>query len=320
MQCGACYTPWNKCIDIHYKHGQKNQPSEPARSASRKKWQKEEWTDWGYSPRRRSQPHDYAEPSPRKRPKTPKKKKQTEQNYGAPTLDPPWQHAGTGSSHPQTTVPAMGKAETSLLTELVHAIETSDRPIPEEVQTVIEKAKRPIEPPPTTAKTVRQAFDKLEKKRKGLQQAHNARSKLHTSWTQYVEESIKRWKSFATDFATKDAELEKKVNEAREAVQEAKSKYDTAKEDNDRQDRETVEEPEEISDGMDEDNHEKMATSEEIQANITMMVTNLENLRMRQPPDPEQQALKKQRTDAGEDGVAPGFGSSALKPFPAPGK
>lgn len=206
----------------------------------------------------------------------------------------------------------MGKAETSLLTELVQALETSDKPISDEVQIVIEKAKKPIEPPPATAKTVRQAFDKLEKKRKGLQQACAARAKLHTSWTTYVEESIKRWKDFATDFAQKDADLEQKVTEAREAVQEAKIKYDTAKEENDRQDLDTTEELEVISDGMEDDTQDKMATSEEIQANITKMVSNLESLRVRQPPESEQ-VHKKQRTDAGEDGTAPALGSAALQ-------
>lgn len=145
----------------------------------------------------------------------------------------------------------MGSAETTLLSELVQALETSNQPIAEEVQAGVEKAKRPIEPPPATAKTVRQAFDKLEKKRKNLQNAYNARSKLHKSWSDYIEESISRWKTFATDFATKDADLDQRVAEAKEAVQEAKNKYDKAKEENDRQDH-PGEEVEEVSDGMEE--------------------------------------------------------------------
>ena len=49
----------------------------------------------------------------------------------------------------------------------------------EDVQAVVDKAKRPVEPPPATAKTARQAFDRLEKKRKQLSQAQKARTKLH---------------------------------------------------------------------------------------------------------------------------------------------
>lgn len=324
-QCGSCYTVWNKCIDIHYVHGQKNYTQESNRSTSRKKWQKEDWDSYGYSPRRRTDPAaGYPSPSPRKRTKASKQKKNKQQdNYGAPALDPPWQAtASSMQHHAEAATSSAGGAEASLLTELVQVLESSDKPLSDEIQTVIEKAKRPIEPPPATAKTVRQTFDKLEKKRKSLQQAQNARAKLHKSWTQYVEESIKRWQTFATDFAKKDAELEQKVTEAQEALLEAKKKYDTAKEDNDRQDQ-TGDKVEEISDMEDEGTDkvvEKMATSEEIQANISMMVENLETLRMKPNIDQSEHVHKKQRTQEGGEASTPGFGASALTPFPAPGK
>ena len=217
----------------------------------------------------------------------------------------------------------MGSAEASLLTELVHAIETSDLTPTDEMQTVIEKAKKPPEAPPVTAKTVRQTFDKLEKKRKMLQQAQTARTNLHQSWNQYIEESVKRWKTFAIDFAGKDADLEKKVMTAKEAVLEAKQKYDTAKEDNDRQDAAHVEEVEDISDGMDEDPPDRMATAEEIKANITAMVTSMEALRTHPIAEQGEQASKKQRTDPGEAGDVtgpPAYGQAALQPFGGPGK
>ena len=154
-------------------------------------------------------------------------------------------------------------------------------------------------------------------------QAQNARLKLHSSWTQYIDEPVKLRRTFATDFANKDAELAKKVTEAKEAVQEAKNKYDTAKEDNDRQDAANIEDVEEISDGMEDEPTDKMATAEEIQANINTMVDNLEVLRARRAQDQSEHANKKQRTDPGDDGELPGqhgFGASALKPSGAPGK
>ena len=154
-------------------------------------------------------------------------------------------------------------------------------------------------------------------------QAQNARLKLHRSWTQYIDESVKLWRTFATDFANKDAELAKKVTEAKEAVQKAKKKYDTEKEDNDRQDAANIEDVEEISDGMEDEPTDKMATAEEIQANINKMVDNLEVLRARPAQEQSEHANKKQRTDPGDDGELPGqhgFGASALKPFGAPGK
>lgn len=216
-------------------------------------------------------------------------------------------------------------AERTLLQELVHALEHSDTTVSDEVQTVIDKTKKAPEPPPpsASAKSVRQAFDKLEKKRKSLHQAQQARGKLHQSWFNYIEESAKRWRSFAEDFAKKDQELEKKVSEAKELVQEARSKYDAAKEANDKQDADLMAEVEEISDGMDEDSPDKMASSEEIQAGIQSMLTTLESFRPRPSEEAaEAHQAKKPRLDTAPEGStdARGPGSAALQPFHKPDK
>ena len=190
-----------------------------------------------------------------------------------------------------------------------------------EVQTVIDKAKKPTEPP-TTTKSVRQAWDKLEKKRKQLQQAQAARSNLHQSWASYIEESVKRWKTFAADFAQKDENLEKKVQEAREAMQEAKDKYDTVREAIDKQDALQLEQPEELSDYMEEEPTDKMVSAEEIRAGIDSMVSTLETVRIRPQEDPpDAQASKKAKTGHGDgETEQPLPGSGALQPFARPGK
>ena len=212
----------------------------------------------------------------------------------------------------------MGSAEANILQELVTAIEQPDQPVTDEIQAVVEKAKRPPERP-VIAKSVRQAFDKLEKKRKNLNHALKARKKLHTSWTNYIEESVTSWKQFAADFTAKDPDLEKKVIEAREAVQEARNKYDAAKEANDKQDAAALEDVEEISDGMDEDQVDKIASAEDIKAGIQSSLDSLESFRVTPlEAHPEAMAHKKQKTGGGEeDPHCPG--SSALKPFHQPG-
>ncbi|CAL1152296.1 unnamed protein product, partial [Cladocopium goreaui] len=85
------------------------------------------------------------------------------QNYGAPALEPPWQGSETAPVQQQPTSAGSDNAE-QYLTELVAALETSDQPITADVQKVIDKTKQP----PATAKSVTQAFQKLEKKRKQL--------------------------------------------------------------------------------------------------------------------------------------------------------
>lgn len=214
-------------------------------------------------------------------------------------------------------------AEGHLLHELVQALEQSDQAVTEEVQTVIDKSKKVSEAaPPVSAKSVRQAFDKLEKKRKSLQQAQQARGKLHQSWLNYIEESAKRWKSFAEDFTKKDQELEKRVTEAKELLQEARAKYDAAKEANDKQDQAIMDDVEEISDGMEEEGTDHIkATSEKIHAGIESMISSMENFRERPSEDAaEAHQSKKPRIESGERADHSGFGATALKPFAKPGK
>ena len=221
---------------------------------------------------------------------------------------------------PAEAAPVENATEATLLHELVSALEQSDQPVADNVQAVVERAKKPPAQPPATAKTVRQAFDKLEKKRKQLTQAQKARTKLHKSWADYLQESIKRWKGFAEDFAKKDKDLEQRVQEASEAVQDARTKYDQVKEDNDRQDAAIMDNVEEISDGMEgleEDAPDKMATSEEIQAGIASVLSGLETFA--KPIEAEHTAKKARLTEDGSK-EGSGFGSGALKPFPAPSK
>ena len=219
----------------------------------------------------------------------------------------------------QTTQASTGSMQATILQELVTAIEQSDQPVPEEIQAVVDKAKKPPEQP-VTAKSVRQAFDKLEKKRKTLNHAMEARKKLHASWASYIQESISRWKQYAEDFTNKDQDLEKKVSEAREAVQDARSKYDAAKEANDKQDVAALEDVEEISDAMEEEQIDKIVSAEDIKAGIQSALDGLGNFRVTPlETHPEATALKKQKTGDGEDDPR-GLGSSALKPFHQPGK
>lgn len=236
-------------------------------------------------------------------------------------MDPPWQHAAAPAAASQSSQTAPEGAESLLLKELVQAIEASDQPVTDGIQAIVEKAKKPLEPPPT-AKSARQAWDKLEKKRKQLHQAQAARSNLHKNWSAYIDASVQRWKTFVEDFAQKDQALDKKIQEAKEAMQEARDKYDKVKDAIDKQDAVILEEVEEISDAMDEDATDKIPSAEEIQEGLTTMITSLEAIRMRPAEDADtEQASKKAKLGhqlASEP--SPAFGAAALKPFPKPDK
>ena len=210
-----------------------------------------------------------------------------------------------------------GPGQRQYLTELVAALETSEQPITADVQKVIDKTKQPT----ATAKSVSQAFQKLEKKRKQLVSAQQARQNLHQSWNTYLEESVKRWRTFAEDFATKDQELEKKVMDAKDAMQDAKDKHDEAKAALDKKDAVVLNaqmETEEISDdNMEESPQEKLATAAEVQEGINTMIQTLDNGRVKPTEIDEERNSKKPRLEGHEQSS---FGSGALKPFGKPDK
>ena len=301
--CGACYTGWEHCVDIHYVHGMKQAKS------PRRRQQNQDWTEstWDESAPKQTTKTRKVTQSPRPKGSTPRGKKKQAQ-YGAPTLDPPWSGADATPVQPLPPTASNTQAEQQL-NELLAALETSENPLSADVQKVVDKTKQP----PATAKSVRQAFNVLEQKRKQLMAAQKARSNLHKSWNNYLDESIKRWKTFAEDFAKKDQSLEQKVTEVKEAMLEAKEKHDAAKAALDKKDAEVLE-TEEISEDMEEDVPEKLASAEEIQNGIASMLTTLEKGRVRPSAEEEDEhANKKAR-------VEQAYGSGAMQPFGKPGK
>jgi DNA repair exonuclease SbcCD ATPase subunit len=298
-------------VDIQYVHGVKSDQS-PRRRKQEQQWEESQWKTAQYQ----SKTSRKATQSPRPRGKTPKGKKGKPQNYGVPALDPPWQGSETAPVQQQPTSSGTEQAE-QYLTELVAALETSDQPITADVQEVIDKTKQS----PATAKSVSQAFQKLEKKRKQLVSAQQARQNLHQSWNTYLDESVKRWKTFAEDFAKKDQELEKRVLDAKDAMQDAKDKHDEAKAALDKQDAEVLKaqvEAEEISDdNMEESPQEKLASAAEIQEGINTMIQTLDNGRVRPTEIEEERNSKKARLEGNEQSS---FGSDAMKPFGKPDK
>ena len=293
-------------MDINYVHGSQN-----AKSPRRRQQQQWEESTWEAPAKKEKHPKTRkVTQSPRPRGSTPRGKKKQSQ-YGAPALEPPWKGTDAVPVQPQASTATNALAEQQLK-ELLEALETSENPLSADVQKVVEKTKEPI----ATAKSVRQAFHHLEQKRKHLIAAQKARANLHHSWNTYLEESIKRWRTFAEDFAKKDAALEQKVAEAKDAMLEAKEKHDAAKAALDKKDAEVLD-AEEISEDMDEDVPEKLASAEEIQNGITAMLTTLENGRVRPAEETEEEQVNKK---ARLEGTAKALGSGAMQPFGKPDK
>eukprot|EP00435_Cladocopium_sp_Y103_P016787 s1891_g4.t1 len=312
-RCGKCDTLWHRCIDSTFVHGGKaNKDSYTSWTETTEDWE-QEW------PQRRS-----TSKSPRasraRRKSTPKgHRNQFQEDVAAPDLDPPWnsKNAYNLPAVPSTSATSSGEAQSAgQLNALVTKLQVADQPLsPQEIQKIIAETTTPK----VSSKSMHQAVSKVDQARAKLKSAKSAREKLHASWTRYVEQSVKRWKGFAEDFANKDSNLAKEVTNAREALQEARTILDQTKELHSQQDARILE-PEMISDGEAEDDPAvKVDTAEAIQQGITSMVEGLEKIKVRPADDEGEEATlaKKPRREPDNDSV---LGSGALVPFAKPGK
>lgn len=272
-------------------------------------WEEEEEPAWNQGRRRPSK-------SPRtKQGKSPRKVKKTKEEL-VPPFDPPW----TSKQAPTVPPTAMGGEQSASsgqaeqqLQSLVTRLKEKEEPLsPEEVEQIIAETTTKA----VTSKNMHQAVKKLDQAREKFQSAQRERQNLHTKWTAYVEESIKRWKSFAEDFGKKDQALEEKVVQAKAVMQGARENLDKIKELHSKQDEAFLADVTEITSDLDEDM--KVETAERIQQGIVTMVSSLEQVRVRaaETNTEDAQASKKPRLDTGNSGP----GSAALQPFGGPNK
>jgi len=201
------------------------------------------------------------------------------------------------------------------LQTLVSKLQNNDQPLsPQEIQKIIAESTTKV-----TSKSMHQAVKKVDTARAKLKAAKDARQKLHMAWTGYVEESIRRWKSFADDFTKKDAALETELNAARYSLMDAKRHLDAMKELHSKQDVD-LDAVEVVSEGeMEEESTTKVDTAEMIQQSISSVVESLDKIRVRPAEEnaDDTNANKKARRDSNDSSVP---GARAMSPFGGPGR
>ena len=229
------------------------------------------------------------------------------------------QQAGwtTPSAPSQSTSTQADASVEAKYNRLVAALEKQENS--EEVQQIVEEGSVKV----ASSKQMHALVKKLDQARDKFHGAQKARQNLHDSWTKYLEESIKRWKTFAEDFGNKDRDLEAKVNQAKDKLQEARHHLNETKEQLSNRDKDFIKDVEIVDSEMDEETN-KVETSEPILAGISAMVENLEAVRVRPQEDAMEHTAKKARTESaevGEPGSVPsGPGARMLQPFPQAGK
>ena len=235
-----------------------------------------------------------------------------------PALDPPWNGKVSTVAAPANAEMAKSQAEhpaEQKLQRLVAALEKQDVQLDPEIQQIVEETTFK----PASSKQMHSAVAKLDQARKKLHNAQAARQNHQDKWSKYLEESIKRWKKFAEDFAAQDKDLESRVIQAKEKLQDARTVLDDTKEQLSKQDEEFLNEPEMISD-VEED----MESSAKIQAGITTVVASLEAIRVRRSSEDAEEegtSVKKPRIEGkGAGGPLASPGSKMLEPFAKAGR
>jgi len=241
-----------------------------------------------------------------------KKKSKKEKADDMPALDPPW-NGDDNAALPSPSIPD-NKAE-ARLQELVHELKKPGNTLTTGVQQIVSEMP---DSPAATAANMQSACAKLEKARKNYKDALKERHNMHAKWSNYLAQSVSRWKKFATEFTEKDQGLENKVQKAKETLQAARERVDVTKEALTKVDEDILDDVQAISaDEEDMDTTEKLDSADTIKAGITDMVATLENItKLTAPADPDGQVAKRARTEEGGPGSLP----SALVPFAKPGK
>lgn len=122
-------------------------------------------------------------------------------------------------------------------------------------------------------------------------------------------------KSFAEDFASKDAALEDKVQKAKEVMQTAKANLETIKELHSKQDEAFLGDVMEVPSGADEEAM-KVESAEAIQQGIASMVSSLDAIRIKPADEENAEASVAKKPKLAHAGP----GSASLQPFGKPSK
>ena len=219
LRCGRCDYQWHICIDHTYIHGGRAKPEED--------WTYTDWPDVDGTARASRKVS--ASPHSSRRAQTPKsrRKKKSKESSLTPALDPPWSSKTTGQvpvAPSQSTARPTDSNLENKYNRLLAALEKQENS--EEMQQLVEEGSVKT----ASSRQMHTAVKKLDQARDKYHVALKARQNLHESWTKYLDESIKRWTTFAEDFGKKDRELETKVQQTKEKLQEARQCLDETKE------------------------------------------------------------------------------------------
>eukprot|EP00435_Cladocopium_sp_Y103_P054561 s421_g17.t2 len=244
--CGSCETRWDKCIDIHYVHGQRGRKDAGHTYTN---WGEEHWnvaqegTERSTSRRRGGTPRSRKD-SPRQRtqPKGGGKGKETKtspfQPLGGAAPTAPWPTSETSFSStslnlhatpfaPQTPlVPApttqVAPTPDAELVKAVKGLYPDISKAPQDIRAAVEKAEK------SNIKMIgadlQRASDRVKKATNKLQDLKASQSKHKDSWKKHLQEAISCWEGQVQSYVSQQ-------NSYRELMHTARSELQTARQD-----------------------------------------------------------------------------------------
>ncbi len=96
------------------------------------------------------------------------------------------------------------------------ALKKSKADLPTEVQELLQSAQ--VDDTKQQTKMLHSAVSQLGNAKKSLKELNQARLKLHSQWSKFLEESLTRWNGYAENFQEQDAELQQRIEEAKQSV------------------------------------------------------------------------------------------------------
>lgn len=318
-KCARCGILWSHGQDVTYV------PQKQARSPRRATWNyagqqtQQTWGTWMDSQWEDAQQGAKSQWT-KSRGSTPKKRNSSRKKgkavtYGAPEVEPPWQPNYSGGPTSGTAGEDSTGAQEKLAI-LATALQESNTTLAPNVRDIVNEHTTPA----SSTKGLKAAVDKMDKARKKLKEAEKARYNMHAAWRRYIADSLQRWTQFAEKFGKDDQELAERVRAAKEKLQATKEEVDMKK-----AALEEADEEDQI-DISDDDMQEKVDSAENIQASLTNMVANLNDLKQTAEAaivEAGETKNKRQRTEEpghGSSAAPPSSKNSSMEPFGKPGK
>lgn len=205
---------------------------------------------------------------------------------GEPQWNPPPMPSMPAKPLQATSAPS---TEAQQLKQLMAALRKSKTELPQELQDMLQAAQ--MDYAKNQTKALHSAVAQLGNSRKALKEFNRARVQLHHGWAEFLEASLERWQGYTEDFRKQDQELQAKIKEAQDAVQQSIERFQECQSATgvatDQKEKETVE----VSD---EDT--EMVTSTKVEETMTKMAEQMQE--MKRQINVDLKDSKRQKTEA----------------------